>query len=92
LEFARGGAVPCDDDGQTARLRVRRAVEHLKGRGFIRAIMSERSTRGWVWNDRGISDEEWKERIKNPPMTRTIPTIRMEGPGAAVVIIGARGT
>jgi site-specific DNA recombinase len=46
---------------------------------------------GYVWNDRGLTDEEWKARIDDPPMTRTFPVIRVSGPDATVVVIGPRG-
>lgn len=73
-----------------AMKRVRNAVGYLLDRHFIRGINTRTSASGYVWNDRGISDEAWMARIANRPMTQTIPVIRLSAPTAIPVVVGPR--
>lgn len=68
--------------------RARNAVSYLQTWGFIRCINMRSPDTGYVWNDRGLSDEEWKTRIAEPPITRIIPVLRVSPPEAVVVIVG----
>lgn len=68
--------------------RARNAVAYLQEQGFTRCINMRSLDTGYVWNDRGLSDAEWKARIAQPPMARTIPVIRLSAPGAVVVVVG----
>ena len=67
-------------------------VLYLKKRELIRSIYTDMRTRGYVWNHSDISDAVWKERARNPPMTRGLRSIRVRPPEAVVVVIGPRQT
>lgn len=73
---------------QTGSQRARNAVAHLQSKGLTRCINMKNEHTGYVWNDRGLSDSEWKARIADPPMSRTVPPVRVEAPGAVVVVVG----
>lgn len=68
--------------------RARNAVAHLQSQGFTRCVNLRGPATGYVWNDRGFSDTEWKARIADPPMTQTIPVMRISPPEAVVVVVG----
>ncbi len=67
--------------------RARNAVSYLQTWGFTRCINMRNPDTGYVWNDRGLSDDEWQARIAEPPMTRTIPVLRIIPPEVVVVIV-----
>lgn len=75
---------------RSARLRARNAVAYLSKRGFIRGINTRTKSSGYVWNDRGMSDEAWIARIHDRPMTQTLPVIRLSTPTAIPVVVGRR--
>lgn len=75
---------------RTPEQRARNAVAYLQAHGFTRSVNMRSADSGYVWNIRGLSDEEWKDRIANPPMTRTIPMIRIGAPEATVVVVGPK--
>jgi site-specific DNA recombinase len=76
------------DADRTPEQRARNAVSYLQERGFTRCINMRSPATGYVWNDRGISDAEWKARVAEPPMTQTIPAMRISPPEAVVVVVG----
>jgi DNA invertase Pin-like site-specific DNA recombinase len=84
------GAASGGDYARSPQQRARNAVAYLQAQGFTRCINMRSVSTGYVWNDRGLSDDEWKARIANPPMTQTIPAIRIGAPEATVVVIGPR--
>lgn len=67
--------------------RARNAVAYLQAQGFTRCVNMRGPATGYVWNDRGLSDAEWKARIAEPPMTQTIPVMRISPPEAVVVVV-----
>lgn len=72
-----------------AHLSAEKAIDLLKGRGEIRAIDLAKWKSGWVLNDRGLSDEEWRERFRNPEVEGPPPSWRYaEPPDAFVTVIG----
>jgi hypothetical protein len=72
-----------------AHLDAEKAVDLLKGRGEIRAIDLAKWKSGWVLNDRGLSDDEWRERFRNPENEGPPPLWRYgEPPEAFVTVIG----
>jgi hypothetical protein len=73
-----------------ARLRARNLVAYLQSSGLTRCINMRGPDTGYVWNHRGISDEEWKRRIAAAPITQTIPAISLAAPEAIPVIVGPR--
>ena len=75
---------------QTEEQRARNALAYLQARGFVRAVNMRSVNSGYVWNISGLSDEEWKKRVADPPMTQTIPMIRIGGPEAVAVTVGPR--
>ncbi|MEH6699933.1 MAG: recombinase family protein [Brevundimonas sp.] len=76
------------DADRTPDQRARNAVAYLQTQGFTRCVNMRGPDTGYVWNDRGISDAEWKARIAEPPMTQTIPVMRAIPPEAVVVVVG----
>lgn len=87
---ALGNAGPAagPDADRSPDQRARNAVSYLQTGGFTRCINMRSPDTGYVWNDRGLSDDEWKARIAEPPMTRTVPALRVSLPEAVVVILG----
>ena len=79
-----------DDPARPASHRARNAVAYLQNHGFTRCINTKSATTGYVWADSELSDEVWKARIADPPMTRTIPRMRIEPAQAIAVVIGLR--
>lgn len=56
-------------------------------------VIGEGPSKGWVWNDREVSDEEWLRRAQDPPEPPiAIAIVRMTPPEAFVVVIGPMGT
>lgn len=82
------GATTGPDAARTPEQRARNAVAYLQTQGFTRCVNMRGPDTGYVWNDRGISDAEWKARIAEPPMTQTIPVMRISPPEAVVVVVG----
>ncbi|MBX3476295.1 MAG: recombinase family protein [Brevundimonas sp.] len=76
------------DADRSPEQRARNAVAYLQAQGFTRCVNMRGPATGYVWMDRGLSDAEWKARIAEPPMTQTIPVMRISPPEAVVVVIG----
>ncbi|MEQ8435405.1 MAG: recombinase family protein [Oceanicaulis sp.] len=76
-----------DDPERSPTHRSRNAIAHLQSRGLTRCINLRSSDTGYVWNERDLTDAEWKARIAEPPMTRAIPPFRITPPAAVVVIM-----
>lgn len=88
---ALGDAGPTSgpDADRSPDQRARNAVSYLQTQGFTRCINMRSPDTGYVWNDRGLSDAQWKARIAEPPLTQTIPVMRISPPEAVVVVVGA---
>lgn len=72
-----------------AHLDAEKAIDLLRGRGEIRAIDLANWKSGWVLNDRGLSDDQWRERFRNPEGEGAPPLWRYaEPPEAFVTVIG----
>lgn len=72
-----------------AHLDAEKAIDVLKGRGEIRAIDLAKWKSGWVLNDRGLSDDQWRERFRNPEGEGAPPLWRYaDPPEAFVTVIG----
>ncbi len=82
------GTTTGPDADRTPEQRARNAVAYLQTQGFTRCVNMRGSDTGYVWNDRGISDAQWKARIAEPPMAQTIPAMRISPPEAVVVVVG----
>ncbi|EAP90301.1 Site-specific recombinase and resolvase superfamily protein [Oceanicaulis alexandrii HTCC2633] len=67
--------------------RARNAVAYLQDQALTRCINVRSADTGYVWNERHLTDAEWKARIAEPPVTRTIPVIRVLPPEAVVVLV-----
>ena len=67
--------------------RARNATAYLQDRGLTRCINLRSADTGYVWNERGLTDVEWKALIAEPPVTRTIPVMRVLPPEAVVVLV-----
>lgn len=87
LALRDGPSLPTADQLKSLRLRADNAITHLIEAKRIRAI-GEGPRKGWVWNDREISDEEWLRRAQNPPEP-PLTFVRMAPPEAFVVVIGS---
>ena len=78
-----------DPDGdRSPDHRALNAVAYLQGQSFTRCINMRSTEPGYVWIQRGLTDDDWKARIAEPPMTRVIPVIRVTPPEAVPVILG----
>ncbi len=86
--LAQAGPTEGPDKDRTAEQRARNAVAYLQTEGFTRCVNMRGPATGYVWNDRGISDADWKARIAEPPMTQTIPVMRLSAPEAVAVVVG----
>ena len=90
--LAEAGPTTGPDTERSPDQRARNAVSYLQEQGFTRCINMRSPDTGYVWNDRGLSDADWKARIAQPPMTQTIPVIRLSPPEAVVVVVGPSRT
>lgn len=90
MEEAVQAAAGEGGDARAAKLRVRNALARLVSEGLSRTVKWRGTGAGYVWNHRGISDEQWKERVASPPMTMTIPSISLSAPAAVPVVVGRR--
>lgn len=86
--LGHAGPTTGPDGDRTREQRARNAVSYLQEWGFTRCINMRSPATGYVWNDRGISDAEWKARVAEPPTTQTIPAMRISPPEAVVVVVG----
>lgn len=68
-------------------LRARRAIAHLNNAGAIRSVRLADAA-GWVWADLAISDEQLRERARQPRQPAApIGIVRMGAPEAFVVVV-----
>lgn len=82
------GRDPTDEELASLRRRADNAITYLVRAGLIRSLMVGFGCKGWVWNDRGITDEEWVIRGKQPRPDPPIGILRMSAPEGFVVVIG----
>lgn len=82
------GTTTGPDADRSPERRAVNAVTYLQTRGFTRCVNMKGPATGYVWNERGLSDAEWKARIVEPPMTQTMPVMRISPPEAVVVVVG----
>lgn len=81
--------------------RARIALAQFRRDDWVRSVRLEGANRGWVWNERDVTDNEWRVRYYKRP--KTLPTdpdggqasgsigiIRLSGPEADVMIIGPK--
>ena len=108
VTFAEMIAALNDRDRKTTALedevdetRARIALAQFRRDGWVRSVRLGRTDRGWVWDERDISDDEWRERYEQrvhavPVLgdgihaTGTIGIVRLSGPEAHVITIGPR--
>ncbi|WP_169802105.1 recombinase family protein [Brevundimonas vesicularis] len=86
--LGEAGPTTGPDTDRSPDQRARNAVGYLQEQGLIRCINMRSPDTGYVWNDRGLSDDDWKARIAQPPMIQTIPVMRLSAPEAVVVVVG----
>lgn len=79
---------PTADEIAVLRRRADNAITHLVNAGLIRSVMVWYGYKGWVWNDREVTDEEWIRRGKQPRSEPPIGIIRIGAPEAFVVVVG----
>jgi DNA invertase Pin-like site-specific DNA recombinase len=71
--------------------RARIALAQFRRDGWVRSIVLGLHERGWVWNDRDVSDDEWREEYaRRAEIDPPIGIIRLGAPDAAVIVIGER--
>lgn len=70
-----------------AHLSAEKAIKLLKARGEIRAIDLASWKSGWVLNQCGLSDDEWRERFRNPDGGEATPLWSIEEPPEAFVTV-----
>ena len=81
--------------------RARIALAQFRRDSWVRSVRLDRTNRGWVWNDRDVTDNQWRVRYyKRPKVPPTNPdcglasgsmgVIRMSEPEPDVMIIGPR--
>jgi DNA invertase Pin-like site-specific DNA recombinase len=86
---------------ETDETRARIALAQFRREDWVRSIHIGGQTRGWIWSERNLSDDEWRERFRRhteepaPPeegvrASGQIGVIRMSGPEAHVVVVGER--
>lgn len=81
--------------------RARIALAQFKRDGWVRSVRLDGAKRGWVWDDRDVTDNQWRVRYYQRP--KVLPTardggqasgptgvIRLSGPEPDVMIIGPR--
>ena len=66
--------------------RVSNALKHLRRDGLIRPIVVGPNYTGWVWNDAVLTDEEWRERARDPS-AKSAKVWRVTAPEAFVTVI-----
>lgn len=66
--------------------RVSAALKYLRGDGLIRPIVIGRDYTGWIWHDCILSDDEWRERARDPAAAAR-KTWRAIAPEAFVTVI-----
>lgn len=70
-----------------AHVDAEKAIHMLKARGEIRAVDLAYWRSGWVLNDRGLSDDAWRERFRNPEGEGQPPLWRYATPPEAFVTV-----
>lgn len=91
---ALDAAVPVraeEGGARTGAQRARNAVGYLQAKSFTRCVNLKTEHTGYVWNDEGVTDEEWKARVAAPPMTKVLPPLRVSPPEGVVVVVGPLG-
>ncbi len=73
-----------------ARWRAREAFNHLRALSMARRIAGGPQWKGWVWEQAGLTDEEWIERARSPSSDQLKAPKFATPPEAKVVIIGSR--
>lgn len=71
----------------TAHLGAERAIRFLQARGDIRAVALQNWQKAWVLNERGLADDEWRERFRNPEGEGPQPLWRYATPPEAFVTV-----
>lgn len=69
--LGEAGPTTGPDTDRSPDQRARNAVSYLQEQGFTRCVNMRSPDTGYVWNDRGLSDDDWKARIAQPLMTQT---------------------
>lgn len=83
------GRPPTSLEVEIDETRARIALAQFKRARWARAVRLG-GTHGWVWNDRGLSDDDWRDRYDvrtefEPP----IGIIRFSAPDAAMMEFGS---
>lgn len=97
-----------DRDRRTTRLedeidetRARIALAQFRRDGWVRSVRLDGTDRGWVWDDRDITDDQWRARYDHRSNVEptapgkgqgsgSIGVIRLSGPEAGVLVIGPK--
>lgn len=82
------GLDPTIADPQSLSLRADNAITALVRNSAIRCVGGG-PRKGWVWNDREVTDEEWLRRAMLPAPPPPIGMFRLSAPEAFVVVIGS---
>jgi hypothetical protein len=89
------------DELATDEDRARIALAQFKRDKWVRSVRLAQHDRDWVWNDRAISDDVWRERFEQDRVavatavagvqtSGPIGRVGLSPPGAHVVVIGPR--
>lgn len=81
--------------------RARIALAQFRRNDWVRSVRLGGADRGWVWNDRAITDNQWRVRYYNglkiakaaadsEHASGSLGVIRLGAPDADVVVIGPR--
>ena len=77
---------------RSTELRARNVLLYFSKRGLVRSIYIDRWDRGYVWEDSGLSDAEWKARARDSQSTPTRRRVRITPPEAVVVVLSTDRT
>lgn len=80
--------------------RARIALAQFRRDGSVRSIRLGQTNRGWVWNDRDLTDEQWRALYEQQTSSRpprfsgayaqaTFEPIRASAPEADVTVVGS---
>jgi len=93
LPYANSERLFSPNEAASLEERLRRALEYLKATGLARSVRANPERTGWVWNDRSLTDAEWKARAERKPVDGyRLPVLRLVPPEANVVVMGPAGS
>ena len=87
--FNDRGREPTALEREFDETRARVALAQFRRDDWVRSVRLGQTLRGWVWDDRDVSDAEWVERYERRDELKTpVAVVRVSAPEASVVVIG----